>query len=374
ALPRFSHLIIDEAHHLEDVTTDAQTHMVDWRVLDAQLARLALDGALFGQVATLALRHRDGPVQELLAQTAGSARRAQRALRHFAEQLHNFAVNHTDLRTDAGYAQRLALDGRMRSQPMWSQLEIEWEQSDAALGSTVRRLTELTAHLAATGWREEALEGALLAELEGLAESLGELHGHTCAIINGPARGEQVRQVAWLEYTPNAGQESQTLLAAAPLYVGDVIGGTLVQRLRTCVLTGATLRSGADFRYIRERLGLWDARADALPSPFDYRTSTLIYMPDDLPQPNHPSYQRAVDAAIIAAATAAGGRTMVLFTSYAHLRATAEGIRAPLDRQGITVLQHGSSSRRRLLREYRATERAVLLGTRSFWEGIDLPG
>ncbi|MEZ4718575.1 MAG: helicase C-terminal domain-containing protein [Caldilineaceae bacterium] len=374
ALPRFSHLIIDEAHHLEDVTTDAQTHMVDWRVLDAQLARLALDGALFGQVATLALHHRDGPVQELLAQTAGSARRAQRALRHFAEQLHNFAVNHTDLRTDAGYAQRLALDGRMRSQPMWSQLEIEWEQSDAALGATVRRLTELTAHLAATGWREEALEGALLAELEGLAESLGELHGHTCAIINGPARGEQVRQVAWLEYTPNAGQESQTLLAAAPLYVGDVIGGTLVQRLRTCVLTGATLRSGADFRYIRERLGLWDAHADALPSPFDYRTSTLIYMPDDLPQPNHPSYQRAVDAAIIAAATAAGGRTMVLFTSYAHLRATAEGIRAPLDRQGITVLQHGSSSRRRLLREYRATERAVLLGTRSFWEGIDLPG
>ena len=79
-------------------------------------------------------------------------------------------------------------------------------------------------------------------------------------------------------------------------------------------------------------------------------------------------------AGAMAAATAAGGRTMVLFTSYAHLRATAEGIRAPLDRQGITVLQHGSSSRRRLLREYRATERAVLLGTRSFWEGIDLPG
>jgi predicted DnaQ family exonuclease/DinG family helicase len=377
-LPRFSHLIVDEAHHLEDVTTDAQTFVVDWSVLDGQLARLAMDGPLFGQIATLALRHRDGVIQELLAQSASSARRAQRALRHFADQLHNFAVDHTDLRTDAGYAQRLALDGRMRTQPMWSQLEIEWEQSDSALEATVRRLTELTTHLQACGWGDEALEGALLAETEGLLEALGNMHVNARGIITAPASGsawdEQPRQVTWLEYSPDAGKEAQTLLAAAPLYVGDIIGGTLMQRLRTCVLTGATLRSGADFRFIRERLGLWDAQAQALPSPFNYRTSTMIFMPDDLPQPNHPNYQRAVDEAIINAAAAAGGRTMVLFTSYAHLRATAEGIRAPLDRQGITVLQHGSSSRRRLLREYRATERAVLLGTRSFWEGIDLPG
>ncbi|MEZ4611678.1 MAG: helicase C-terminal domain-containing protein [Caldilineaceae bacterium] len=210
--------------------------------------------------------------------------------------------------------------------------------------------------------------------MEGLAESLGELHGHTCAIINGPARGEQVRQVAWLEYTPNAGQESQTLLAAAPLYVGDVIGGRWCSGCAPCVLTGATLRSGADFRYIRERLGLWDAHADALPSPFDYRTSTLIYMPDDLPQPKSSQlptrrrrgHHRRGDGC----GRAHHGALHLVRAPARHGRKAS----APLDRQGITVLQHGSSSRRRLLREYRATEQAVLLGTRSFWEGIDLPG
>ncbi|MCB0080389.1 MAG: hypothetical protein KDE47_05645, partial [Caldilineaceae bacterium] len=105
-----------------------------------------------------------------------------------------------------------------------------------------------------------------------------------------------------------------------------------------------------------------------------YEKNTLLYMPSDLPEPNHPHYQRAVEQAIIATATATEGRTMALFTSYAQLRTTADAIRAPLDRRGITVLQHGVSSRRRLLREYRATEKAVLLGTRTFWEGIDLPG
>ncbi|MEZ4583478.1 MAG: helicase C-terminal domain-containing protein [Caldilineaceae bacterium] len=260
----------------------------------------------------------------------------------------------------------------MRSQPMWSQLEIEWEQSDAALGATVRRLTELTAHLAATGWRG----GAGRCAPGGIGRT-GRVAGRVARPHlrhhqrPGPGRASAPGRLAGVHAQRRAGEPDAAGRRAA--LRGRRHRGTLVQRLRTCVLTGATLRSGADFRYIRERLGLWDAHADALPSPFDYRTSTLIYMPDDLPQPNHPSYQRAVDAAIIAAATAAGGRTMVLFTSYAHLRATPKAS-APLDRQGITVLQHGSSSRRRLLREYRATEQAVLLGTRSFWEGIDLPG
>jgi DNA polymerase-3 subunit epsilon/ATP-dependent DNA helicase DinG len=77
---------------------------------------------------------------------------------------------------------------------------------------------------------------------------------------------------------------------------------------------------------------------------------------------------------VIAAATACQGRTLALFTSYQQVRSTADVIRTPLERQGVTVLQHGQSSRSRLLREFRANEQAILLGTRSFWEGVDLPG
>jgi DNA polymerase-3 subunit epsilon/ATP-dependent DNA helicase DinG len=109
-------------------------------------------------------------------------------------------------------------------------------------------------------------------------------------------------------------------------------------------------------------------------SPFDYKRSTLLYLPSDMPLPNQPNYQRMVEQAIVEAATAADGRTLVLFTSYQQLRTSADAIRAPLDRLGITVLAHGQSGRQRLLREYRKAPNAVLLGTRSFWEGIDLPG
>ncbi|OUC08418.1 hypothetical protein RY27_09115, partial [Litorilinea aerophila] len=121
-------------------------------------------------------------------------------------------------------------------------------------------------------------------------------------------------------------------------------------------------------------LGLWEVAAATVESPFDYQRYGLLFLASDMPEPNHVHYQQAVEQAIIKAAMASNGATLVLFTSYNQLRATAEAIRGPLDRAGITVLQHGVSSRQRLLREFRQTERAVLLGTRSFWEGIDLPG
>jgi DNA polymerase-3 subunit epsilon/ATP-dependent DNA helicase DinG len=97
-------------------------------------------------------------------------------------------------------------------------------------------------------------------------------------------------------------------------------------------------------------------------------------MPSDMPDPRNAHYQKAVERAIVSSAMAVQGSTVALFTSYAQLRTTADAIRGPLDQAGITVLEHGMGSRRRLLREYRETEKAVLLGTRTFWEGVDFPG
>ena len=97
-------------------------------------------------------------------------------------------------------------------------------------------------------------------------------------------------------------------------------------------------------------------------------------MPSDLPLPNQNQYQQAVEQAIVEAARATAGHTLVLFTSYQQLRSTADAVAETLEREGISVFQHGQSSRLRLLRAYREADQAVLFGTRSFWEGIDLPG
>ena len=114
----------------------------------------------------------------------------------------------------------------------------------------------------------------------------------------------------------------------------------------------------------------------ALGSPFDYRTSTLVYVPDDVPDPNErKSYQHAVERGIIELAAALNGRVLALFTSFAQLRETGQAITPRLALGNITVFdQSDGSSRQALLDGFRTSERAVLLGTRSFWEGVDIPG
>jgi ATP-dependent DNA helicase DinG len=112
-----------------------------------------------------------------------------------------------------------------------------------------------------------------------------------------------------------------------------------------------------------------------LGSPFDYESSTLLYIPNDIPEPNVNGYQQALDRAIISTAKTTGGKMLVLFTSYAALKKTSAAITGPLASQEIYVYEQGDgASPNSLLESFKSTERAVLLGTRSFWEGVDVPG
>jgi DNA polymerase-3 subunit epsilon/ATP-dependent DNA helicase DinG len=114
----------------------------------------------------------------------------------------------------------------------------------------------------------------------------------------------------------------------------------------------------------------------AVGSPFDYENSTLLYLSSDIPEPNQPGYQQYVEEAVISLAKALGGRTMVLFTSYSQLKETLTAVEGPLAAAGIaTLAQTQGASRQRLLAQFKEPDsHAVLLGTRSFWEGVDVPG
>jgi len=141
------------------------------------------------------------------------------------------------------------------------------------------------------------------------------------------------------------------------------------------LLTSATLRTDGTFDFIRERLNAWDADEMAVGSPFDYRSATLVYLVDDVPEPGQPGYQRALDQTMIALFKATRGRALALFTSYNQLRSTLNAIRGPLSQAGISVQGQGEGiSRRQLLETFRTKDARVLLGTRSFWEGVDVPG
>lgn len=368
-LPPYSHLIIDEAHHLEEAATEQLSYRVDWAAAQGICQRLHPNGDLSQALLTHGLRQADDQIEAHLRRLARPCADVGNGLRAFAQALLVFAQQQENLRADFAYAQRLGLDGRARAQPAWSELEIQWDVTSQSLRSALRHFTALLSHLEARRWEQQEPTSAIYQDLHGVVDHLTTLLAWLDRIIFAEDGARE--RVTWLEVNETV---SDVTLVAAPLFVNETLERDLLHRKRSIIFTGATLRTGSGFSFIRDRLGLWDVNVSTVDSPFDYRRSTLLYLPSDLPEPNHSHYQQAVEQAIFKAAVAGDGATLALFTSYAQLRTTAEAIRAPLDRLGITVLQHGHSSRQRLLREYRQSAKAVLLGTRSFWEGIDLPG
>jgi ATP-dependent DNA helicase DinG len=142
------------------------------------------------------------------------------------------------------------------------------------------------------------------------------------------------------------------------------------------ILTSATLTTAGEFDYLRGRLYAEDAYELSVGSPFDYESAALLYIVNDIPEPNdRHGHQRAVESGLINLCTAAGGRTMVLFTSYDQLKRTSQAIAPLLLNKDIVVYEQGEgASPHSLLETFRTEERAVLLGTKAFWEGVDIPG
>jgi len=370
-LPTYSHLIVDEAHHLEEAATEQLSYRVEWASTYALMQRLHVEADLYQGLMQAAFRQDDEIALRRLRQLAQQLHETNGAIRSFAQTVVAFAQNQESIRLDFAYAQRFGLDASTRTQPAWSEIEIQWDVAGQSLRGAIRQMTALAQHLQEQQWWMQEPFAAYLQDLQGIVEYLTNFATWLDRIVFQAPGTSAADVVTWMEVNDGI---TEANLVAAPLFVNETLESQLVHRKRCAIFTGATLRTGSGFSFIRDRLGLWDVTASTVDSPFDYRKSTLLYLPSDMPEPNQNNFQQAVEQAIIKAAVASSGATLALFTSYSQLRATAEAIRAPLDRLGITVLQHGASSRQRLLREYREANKAVLLGTRSFWEGIDLPG
>ncbi len=179
--------------------------------------------------------------------------------------------------------------------------------------------------------------------------------------------------IYWVEVSPD---QDTISMRGAPLYIGPLVKKHLWDAKKTVIMTSATLRANSSFQYLRQRLGAEDVRELALTSPFNYEDSTLIFLPTDMPEPQERGkYQQAVERGIIELATATNGRLLVLFTGYTLLRQVAQDIAPRLALGNIAVFdQSDGTSREMLLEGFRGAEKAVLLGTRSFWEDVDLLG
>ncbi|MDR3722865.1 MAG: ATP-dependent DNA helicase [Terracidiphilus sp.] len=162
-----------------------------------------------------------------------------------------------------------------------------------------------------------------------------------------------------------------TFLQATPIDVSELIREQVFETIPTTILTSATLTVGGTFEHIRHRLGLDDARELIVPSHFRYAEQALLYLPPRMPDPRDPDYVDAAARCIERVLRFSRGRAFCLFTSYAQMRILYERIVQVLD---YPILLHGTAPRKALLEEFRTTPNAVLFGTSSFWQGVDVQG
>ncbi|MBA2362809.1 MAG: hypothetical protein H0V86_04695 [Chloroflexia bacterium] len=374
-LPEYEYLVIDEAHTLESTATDQLGFSVDARALGDHLDRVSRSASSDrpeGLASTLPVHLRGSRasnqvhdrVVSLSQRLAESTARVRSRVDDFFLALGPILMG---MQGSAAYDQKLRLTNAIRDQQAWDFVMTTWENLKL-------NLTDLQAALDEANTVFEELEGMnvmeydeLLAELQSIQSSNTELTSAMDAIIARPRQED----VCWLNISARTGGVS---LHQAPLHVGPLLREGLYSQKRAVVLTSATLSTDRSFEYVKQRLGLRDPHELLVGSPFDYRSAALLLVASDIPEPNSPGYQKAIEAAIVDLVLAAKGRTLVLFTSHSAVQATLKGIQRPLAENDILVLAHGDGPRHRLLQQFRSNPRTVLLGTRSFWEGVDVVG
>jgi ATP-dependent DNA helicase DinG len=374
-LPHYQRLILDEAHNLEETATRHLGATVSRRGLYRSLARLehrgrgllpALLRVLEAERDDLLMRSSADLVRDrLLPEVAGARERAEVVFGHLEEALR--ASAEPVIRLDRE-------DGEPRS---WS--GAVGEALDALLSNldAVRAgIATIRDRLAVDERRRDRLEPQLM-ELRGAGNRL-EAAAH--ALRTSLRRGEEpVPMVRWMERREREGREVNVVLSAAPLDLAEVLRETVIGKTGTVVLTSATLATRGDFSFVRRRLGLDGERPveEAIhPSPFDFPRQSLLVVPTDLPLPGVDSdrrYDEATTRAVLEMAALTDGGLFVLFTAYRALRTVAEGIRR---RAGgdWPLLVHGEAPRAQLVQRFMESGRGILLGTSSFWEGVDVPG
>ncbi len=369
-IPDYDYLIVDEAQHLEAEATS----QLSIRVAHAQAAELLDELANpRGLVMETVNAFRMSPAAQSRRQaTADAAEQVVQAAGRARDRLDEFfprLIRYVQARNEGVQGQQnpLRVTSAVRAQPDWAALEVAWENPSSALGDLLRTLNSFYASLDGLDENDVTDYDTIRSELATREGSLIELRVNADRFMYQ----QDAESIFWVEGT----QLSNVALCIAPLHVGETLWEQLFERRESVILTSATLTVAESFEPLRERLGLREAQELLLGSPFNYPQSALVCIPRDMPEPNSPGYAATIARTVSELAKAAGGHTLALFTSHAALRTAAEMARTALEGEDIRVLAQGvDGAPATLLEEFLGNPKALLLGTASFWEGVDLAG
>ncbi|MFH1487881.1 MAG: ATP-dependent DNA helicase [Pseudomonadota bacterium] len=315
-LPRFQTLVFDEAHKIEEIATSYFGESLSTR----QILELANDadketGEFKGPEKNRLKRHIDflkTGAELLLNLLERSGERGQVDL----DTIH---------RIESG-------PGRMLQKGLrYLHEKISVETSKASLQSVSNRA------------------GALVRSLENILSSKDHL---------------------WLKWFEK--RKQSLVIHASPLDISQDMEAHLYHHVKRIVFTSATLSTDGNFDYFRSRLGIFDPVIQGIfPSHFHFKEQSLLYVPKDLPLPNHPAFPTKIAERILEILNISSGRALILFTSYANLNLVHQWLEGKIP---YRICRQGVRPRSLLLEEFRKDIHSVLLATGSFWQGVDVPG
>ncbi len=386
-LPEYDTLVIDEAHHLENATTSALSFYTSQSLLRRSLGILGDQNkgilnwilSLDGNGASPADR---GSLEQLVDSIINRSIKTQSRMTEMFQVFHLLLERARGGRPPSRYTEQARIEtpsasqeifhGISRKNAEWDEVERTWDEARGSLYGLledIQKLWEQINNLLGRNRPDQPKYEAVLNDLREVSRELYDMYENIDNLVFEP----DPNMIYWIESPP---QNPAVAIQAAPLHIGELMERHIWFEKRAVLLTSATLTTAGSFDYIRSRLGAEDAEVLALGSPFDYQNAALLYLVNDIPEPtDYKGHQLHLNKGLIDLCKAVGGRTLVLFTSYRQLQETGKAITTPLAQEGIIVYEQGSGpSAHALLKSFREAEQAVLLGTRAFWEGVDVPG
>jgi DNA polymerase-3 subunit epsilon/ATP-dependent DNA helicase DinG len=371
-LPPYDYAIIDEAHQLEEAITLGLQFEADRFMLLRRLADLgATHTGILGETLQMTYNSIPEHSYKKLEAFAQIIREATGAMEiHINALFSAFSNALSETRNHSSDMNiSLRIEEQDRTQTSFNHVRSIWNTLDEFFEVIGDSLFRLSRELSKLDTSNSVNFVNLLSNIETASRYLADTRRKLHEFITAP----NSNTVYWI--SANQGMENP-VLHTAPLHTGPMMEEVLWNKKKSVILTSATLKVQDSFDFLCERLFAEQVETAEVGSPFNYRESTLIYLPDDIPDPgNRVGYQKSVERGIIQLAAELEGRVMALFTSYSQLRQTAQAITPRLALGNISVFdQSDGSSHESLLQGFKSSDRAVLLGTKSFWQGVDIPG
>ena len=382
-LPEHGHLILDEAHNVENVaTSNLGTEIDRWAVL-RPLHRLYRAGrrdkagrGLLTNILYHLRRGRERSMTETETVVGKKITDSFQIVLDIEPRLEDFLRSFASLFSFDESGARKRYSDEDQPSEKWDDIFSSKKEFVAALGELVKGL-EFALEKMGEVDREFSYQQDFMHELEAQLNRLREIINETEFVM----KAADPRYVYWVECIDFF--QAGFRVAAAPIEVGPLLKDLLYEKKDTIVFSSATLTVAEKFDFFRSRLGLdlmEDARALelSLGTSFDFQEQVFFCVPSFLPEPVYQANEQFVREAgdlLVDLHVATRGRGLILFTSYAMLSKAHEQVKEPLERESIVVLGQGiDGSPAQLLKTFRRVVESVLLGTQSFWEGVDVPG